>query len=121
MKFTKKLKEKMEDHDMFGYSVSLNFDKKGDSHNTWIGGFFSLFIKLFMVIFISFKVKKLAFREGSSTSSSTFPTKVDTMGEVNWNSTHITYFYVIKEQAENFKPLYLNHPDLDKYVDIYFA
>lgn len=81
---------------MFGHPVTLNFDKKGDTHNTWIGGIFSIFVKLFMVFFIALKVKKLVLREGAGTSNATILKKVDLMGDVEWNDLRISTFFVLK-------------------------
>ena len=37
-------------HDMFGHQIVLNFNKNGDSHTTFIGGFFSILVKVVMGI-----------------------------------------------------------------------
>ena len=46
-----KAKEIVVSHDLFGYMVQLNFNKKGSHHNTLIGGVLSLMIKGTMIIF----------------------------------------------------------------------
>ena len=56
-------------HDMFGHTVHINFNKQGDTHNTTTGGFFSLFIKLAMTIYVFLNFKKLILSEGDSLSS----------------------------------------------------
>ena len=38
--------------DMFGYTPSLNINKNGDQYKTVIGGYFSLAIKITMMIYI---------------------------------------------------------------------
>jgi hypothetical protein len=54
----KKLKaeigETMKDIDMFGHPIELNFDKKGSTHNTVVGGFFSIYIRLFLTFYVSY-------------------------------------------------------------------
>ena len=42
--------------DWFGHSISFNFNKKGETHNTFIGGLVSILIKL---IFAAFTVQKI--------------------------------------------------------------
>ena len=50
-------------HDLFGHKIELNFNKKGSSHNTLIGGVFSILIKMVMLIYIYLLVKKLVNNE----------------------------------------------------------
>jgi hypothetical protein len=50
----------------------LNFNNKGDSHNTMIGGIFSIIIKLFMVVYISLLIKRMLLSEGNDLSSEEF-------------------------------------------------
>ena len=42
--------------DMFGKEVNLNFDKKGEYHNTIIGGLFSILLRIIMIIYGSMRV-----------------------------------------------------------------
>ena len=58
----------MSDQDMFGHTINLNFDKQGDSHQTFIGGIISIVVKILMFIYIGIKFDKLIYREGSSTA-----------------------------------------------------
>jgi hypothetical protein len=44
---------------MFGHVIALNFNKKGESHSTFIGGFFSFFIKIAFVIYVYMQFAKL--------------------------------------------------------------
>ena len=60
-----KFGEVIKDNDLFGHVVNLNFNKKGDSHNTILGGVFSIAIKLFMVVYIPLIVKKMILSEGN--------------------------------------------------------
>lgn len=57
---------------MFGHIVNLNFDNRGDSHNTVIGGVVSIIIKLFMVVYIFCLIKKMILSEGNDLSSEEF-------------------------------------------------
>ena len=42
----------MREQDYFGHTVTLNFDRNGDTHKTIIGGFFSIFIKAFIIWYV---------------------------------------------------------------------
>lgn len=57
---------------MYGHTVNLNFDKKGDTHKTLIGGFFSLLIKIAMTVYVALNLKKLILSEGDSIGSEEF-------------------------------------------------
>lgn len=65
----KGIKKKISDHDMFGHMIPINFNRKGASHNTLIGGFFSVLIKTGMVYFIIINVIKLVTFTGDSIST----------------------------------------------------
>jgi hypothetical protein len=47
--------------DLFGHIIQLNFNQKGSSHNTVIGGATSIIIKAFMAFFIWVNLEKLVF------------------------------------------------------------
>lgn len=47
-----KLSSSIRDIDMFGHPIELNFNKKGSTHNTVVGGFFSIFIKSFLLFYV---------------------------------------------------------------------
>ena len=68
--WTKKdrIKNLIEDHDMFGHEVNLNFNKAGYTHNTLIGGLFSVLIKIFMIGYIAILVKRMTLSEANDHS-----------------------------------------------------
>ena len=53
-----KMKSHVKTHDMFGHIINLNFDRQGFSHKTFIGGIFSIIIKLFMYWYVLFLLQK---------------------------------------------------------------
>ena len=48
---------------MFGYVVSLNYNKNGDTHKTLFGGVVSVIVKAAFLVFIAFNIKKLIYYE----------------------------------------------------------
>ena len=52
-------KSKLREFDWFGHSVNLNFNREGDTHNTLIGGFCSVFFRIAMCVYIFLNVSKL--------------------------------------------------------------
>jgi len=60
-----KLNSSVKGHDMFGYTVKLNFNKDRDTHNTIVGGYLSLFIKTVCTIYIYLIIMKFVNRKVS--------------------------------------------------------
>ena len=60
------IKGSIRDHDMFGHVINLNFNRSGPTHNTTIGGFTSILIKLAMTVYIFLNFKKLLLKEDDS-------------------------------------------------------
>ena len=54
------------DSDYFGHKADLNYSEKGSKHSTKCGLFVSLLIRIFMLGYTLFLVKKLVFREGNN-------------------------------------------------------
>ena len=50
------VRKKIVNSDMFGHPVSLNFNKKGDTHNTLCGGMLSLFTRLFFLWYLFMRI-----------------------------------------------------------------
>ena len=48
---------------MFGHSISLNFNKKGSTHNTVFGGCVSILIKLTLLFILAFKTMQMVTRQ----------------------------------------------------------
>ena len=110
--------KKIADQDMFGHTITLNFDKQGDTQNTMVGGVFSIVIRVAMVCYVFLNFKKMLLLEKNSNSS------IKDLHEYNnqtyyYKSLDITVFYVLKKQLER-GMVWLDRPDLDKYIDIYF-
>ena len=49
--------DKVRSFDMFGHVVNLNFDQRGVAHKTFIGGFFSIFIRIFLPEILTATIK----------------------------------------------------------------
>ena len=49
----------IEDQDMFGYAIAFNYDKKGDTHKTKVGGIVSIIVKILFINFVGLHLKKM--------------------------------------------------------------
>ena len=45
--------------DLFGYDINLNFNRRGKTHKTAVGGFFSLLVYMFIGFFVFTKVSTM--------------------------------------------------------------
>jgi hypothetical protein len=52
-------KRKVKDQDMFGVPVVLNFNKQGDTFKTFLGGLFSICIKIALGVFLMYKFLRM--------------------------------------------------------------
>ena len=50
--------KKIKNMDKFGHPISLTFNKSGSDHKTLLGGYVSLIITIFMLVYITSMSKK---------------------------------------------------------------
>ena len=79
--------------DIFGFQVSLNFNRQGSVHNTAIGGFFSLMIGG-LISYLGYTNLELMFKFNNP-SLSIVQQKVDfnKLGTLNYDDLNILIFY----------------------------
>ena len=58
----KKLAETFRGYDWFGHPIALNFNREGDTHNTSIGGFFSIFLRIAIFFYFCMNFNKFWFK-----------------------------------------------------------
>ena len=96
-----KVKDKAEkilaDQDMFGHPINLNFDNKGDTHRTFIGGIVSILVKSLMTIYILMKFGKLIFKDGANNAVTDLMVQMDMIGEVEFLDTNMQVFFTLKK------------------------
>ena len=63
--------------DLFGHLIMFNFGREGNTHNTKIGGVFSILLKVGFAIFIAYNVKKMINFESNSISEANLRNDVD--------------------------------------------
>ena len=88
-RLTTKIRDWFRDHDMFGHSIALNFQKQGDTYNTSIGGFFSTIIKIVFSIYIYLIFKRMVLIEGTENTSVSSTLDLTKEPELNYAETRI--------------------------------
>ena len=104
---------------MFGHVISLNFDRKGDSHKTMIGGLFSLFIRLGIFCYVFLNFKRMLLNENDLNYTLIGIVDLEELGEVLYNETSLTIFHRIKKQnSPGWGEIDINDPEVQRYIDI---
>ena len=47
------------DRDLFGHDIKVNFNRKGDTHNTYIGGLFSIGVRIVYILYMAYLAMQL--------------------------------------------------------------
>ena len=112
-RYWKMIREK----DMFGYLITLNFNRRGQFHKTQIGGLVSMGIKIFINIYIILNFTTL-FTYGDNKNGTLIGfEEVMDQGKVMVNNTELLVYFVLRNQ-DAMSALWLK--DAPEYVDIYF-
>ena len=87
------------DNDFFGHIINLNFDKQGDAHKTTFGGIYSLFIKIFLVIYLYLNLSKLFTHVDDNNVTTVGALNLELVGEVSVPlETSSLVFYSFRKQ-----------------------
>ena len=46
------LKNGIRNHDLFGHMININFNRKGSTHKTFIGGLVSIIVKVIILAYV---------------------------------------------------------------------
>ena len=103
----------MKEHDIFGHSVALNFKQEGDTHTTVVGGFFSVFIKIAITIYVVMNFMKMIFYEGDSVSLSIKKIDLDDAGQIKYDGSDVLLFWSLRDTSQGNSPLFLDDPRIN--------
>lgn len=103
---------------MFGHVVNLNFDQKGVSHKTFLGGCFSIFIRIFLTCYFYLNVQKIIFSQGDKNVSTVGLLNLEELGPVNFNTTNLKIFHCVRKQKKDGNELTFEDGELESYLDI---
>ena len=56
----------IKDNDMFGHTINLNYNRNGDSQKTFIGGLFSMLIKVTFAFYLYTLFDRMFMNKGDS-------------------------------------------------------
>ena len=118
-KHCKAFRKYIRSYDMFGHAIAMNFNKKGNNHKTQIGAFFSIFIQLFIHIYIAITFKQLLWKDANTNSTISSVQDIKSLGKVYYEESGHRVFYTMKKQISK-KALKIGD-GMTKYLDIYFS
>jgi len=98
---------------MFGHAVQFNFNRNGETHNTLIGGFLSMFVKLALGIYIYTKVSNLIMMKDAAVETKIKSLDVIHLPEVSWESSNTALFWTMRITKDEEKPFFLDYENLD--------
>ena len=81
--------------DIFGHPIELNFNKKGSSHKTLIGGVFSIIGLTLWMIFFIITLRRWIIRDSDDFSSQIIPQNYTEMGIVDYKESGTVLFFKI--------------------------
>ena len=116
----KKTAKYITEQDMFGHTVNLNFDRRGDSHQTTCGGVFSIALRTFLVLYVYLLVDKLIYKGNDTDFSYYGLQEMDELGVVDYKDMNMKIFHVISKQDSTSTPKITKLSDIDPYFKITF-
>ena len=107
---------------MFGHTVVLNFDQKGDTHTTFAGGLFSIVIRIMMTVYIALKFKTLIMSEGDNdiTVHSLLFQDIGETEEVPYSATKLVLIPNIRKVRNGHEPLVYDL-EAKKHIELRFS
>jgi hypothetical protein len=81
---------------MFGYLITLNFNRRGQYHKTQVGGIVSMGIKIFINIYIILNFVTLFTNADNKNGILNAFEEVNTQGTVMVNETGLLVYYVLR-------------------------
>ena len=102
---------------MFGHQIVLNFNKNGDSHTTFIGGVFSIIVKIVMGIYVYMQFMKLFNMEDAAVETKIASLKLDELPEIDYEDAKSTIFWVMRKTDEFQRPFMLDTEEIETYLE----
>jgi hypothetical protein len=113
----KQIKQSIISLDVFGYPITLNFNKKSLTFHTIYGGFSTILILFILFAYSVLLLQKMIYHQQDMITSNQQSLDLSTLGNQNLNQTRISFFHwMLKEKIrENY-----SIDDLKRNLDIYY-
>ena len=91
----KQIKSGIRHHDLFGHLININFNRKGSTHKTLIGGLVSIIVQGITMIYITSKLYKLLWRTNDELTT-TFH-KLPDLETIYYDDLGVLLFWVLRK------------------------
>ena len=112
-------KDKIREFDWFGHSVTLNFNREGDTHNTLAGGFASIVFRVGMTVYIFMNCAKLLFTSDDNILFSKLNDSSVETNPVTYKGMQLAFFWVLRTSM-GFEDTFVLNDDIKPYVKVEF-
>lgn len=114
-KTMKKKREFLKSHDWFGHPIGFNFEGS-ETHNTALGGCFSILIKILMFVYIVLNIKKLVWKEDDNITTQIFFEDMLALKETTMDEAALLIFWDIKHTGDTKTEIRLGDPAVAEMV-----
>ena len=91
------LSQHIESFDIFGHSIALNFDRKGDTHKTVIGGICSSLLVLLLLIYVCLLGRDLFMHHRDDVSLFTNGLDLKNEPAIKFKNTDTFFYFILKK------------------------
>ncbi len=113
----KQIKKSIISLDVFGYPITLNFNKKSTTFQTIYGGFSTILILSVLFAYLVLLLQKMIYHQQDMITSNQQSLDLGTLGNQNLNQTRISFFHwMLKDKIREDYSL----EDLKRNLDIYY-
>ena len=88
------------------------------SHKTFLGGLFSIFIRIFLTVYFYLNVKKIIFSEGDKNVSTVGSLDLEQLGEIPFSETRLKLFHVLRQQRVGGDKFNFEEGELERHFEI---
>ena len=111
------IKNGIRSHDLFGHIIAINFNRKGSTHKTFIGGLISIFIKILMWLYLGSKLYAMFWRTNDTMSTVNY--KLPELETLYYDELGVLVFWVLRKTKGKEENFFLTK-EMEKYLHIEF-
>jgi hypothetical protein len=86
--------------DTFGFPITLNYKKKGDTHKTLVGGLVTIIVYFLFILYLLLKLKIMIWKDSNTITFSEYA-RPGNAEAINYDSMGITLYFMPKEYGKS--------------------
>lgn len=88
------------------------------AHKTFLGGLFSIFIRIFLTVYFYLNVKKIIFSEGDKNVTTVGSLDLEKQGDIQFNNARLRIFHVLRQQRPEGDKFLFDDGEIEKHITI---